>query len=135
MPAPAERLLGERQSSLHWKSRANGDHGDPMLTPASLRTFVVAFAITALTLVAGCERPGICDDFDAMERTERFVIPEHRAVAIGLAADAGYGPPVRGRVWSQRDGRFATRALLQRWRCDGWWRRADVHLRERLSLS
>ena len=93
-------------------ARANGDHREPMLTPASLRTFVVAFAIPALTLVAGCEQPGICDDFDAMERTERFVIPEHRAVAIGLAADAGYGP-----TCADECGRSATVGSLPTRRC------------------
>lgn len=63
-----------------------------MLTPVSLRRIAFACAFTSLALIAGCAPPGICEDFDSMERTERFVIPEHRAVAIGVADDAGYGP-------------------------------------------
>ncbi len=53
----------------------------------------VPFLVGATVLLASCA-PGICDDFDAMEHAEHFVISEARAaVLVAAAADGGAGRP------------------------------------------
>lgn len=62
-----------------------------MLASESLRRMLLVLPLVGLVLVASCGPPGICEGFDAMERTEHFAISEGRAAEIAVAADLGYG--------------------------------------------